>query len=220
VNERFAFDLDLAGRATVAGADEAGRGCLAGPLVAAAVCFDYAALDDADFAALERLDDSKKVLKVRRAALYEEILRRARQVVIVCCSAGTIDRDGLHRCNLGSLARAVEGIAPQPSVTLIDGFALPGCRRAHRAVVGGDGRSAAIAAASVVAKVTRDRLMLRLHARHPQYGFDRHVGYATTAHREAIVVHGVCELHRLSFASVAYRELGLTSDGAEPAENA
>jgi len=86
--------------------------------------------------------------------------------------------------------------------------------------VGGDGRSAAIAAASVVAKVTRDRLMLRLHARHPQYGFDRHVGYATTAHREAIVVHGVCELHRLSFASVAYRELGLTSDGAEPAENA
>ena len=220
MNERFAFDLDLAGRATVAGADEAGRGCLAGPLVAAAVCFDYAALDDADFAALERLDDSKKVLKVRRAALYEEILRRARQVVIVCCSAGTIDRDGLHRCNLGSLARAVEGIAPQPSVTLIDGFALPGCRRAHRAVVGGDGRSAAIAAASVVAKVTRDRLMLRLHARHPQYGFDRHVGYATTAHREAIVVHGVCELHRLSFASVAYRELGLTSDGAEPAENA
>jgi len=220
VNERFAFDLDRAGRATVAGADEAGRGCLAGPLVAAAVCFDYAALDDADFAALERLDDSKKVPKVRRAALYEEILRRARQVVIVCCSAGTIDRDGLHRCNLGSLGRAVEGIAPQPSVTLIDGFALPGCRRAHRAVVGGDGRSAAIAAASVVAKVTRDRLMLRLHARHPQYGFDRHVGYATTAHREAIVVHGVCELHRLSFASVAYRELGLTSDGAEPAENA
>ena len=220
MNERFAFDLDRAGRATVAGADEAGRGCLAGPLVAAAVCFDYAALDDADFAALERLDDSKKVLKVRRAALYEEILRRARQVVIVCCSAGTIDRDGLHRCNLGSLGRAVEGIAPQPSVTLIDGFALPGCRRAHRAVVGGDGRSAAIAAASVVAKVTRDRLMLRLHARHPQYGFDRHVGYATTAHREAIVAHGVCELHRLSFASVAYRELGLTSDGAEPAENA
>jgi ribonuclease HII len=157
---------------------------------------------------------------VRRAALYEEILRRARQVVIVCCSAGTIDRDGLQRCNLGSLARAVEGIAPRPGVTLIDGFPLPGCRRAHRALVGGDGLSAAIAAASVVAKVTRDRLMLRLHARYPQYGFARHVGYATAAHREAIVAHGVCELHRLSFASVAYRELGLTSDGAEPAEHA
>jgi ribonuclease HII len=211
VNERFAFDLDLAGHVTVAGADEAGRGCLAGPLVAAAVSFDYAATDDADFAALDGLDDSKRVPKARRAALYDEILRRARQVVIVCCSAGTIDREGLHRCNLAALARAVEGIAPAPGVTLVDGFPLPGCRRAHLAVVGGDGRSAAIAAASVVAKVTRDRLMRRLHLSHPQYGFDRHVGYATAAHRDAIAVHGVCELHRLSFASAAYRQLGLTS---------
>lgn len=217
MNERFAFDLDLAGRAAVAGADEAGRGCLAGPLVAAAVCFDYAALDDADLAALDRLDDSKKVPKARRAALYDEILRRARQVVIVCCSAGTIDRDGLHRCNLGALARTVEGIVPQPGVTLVDGFALPGCRCAHRAIVGGDGRSAAIAAASVVAKVTRDRLMRRLHSSHPQYGFDRHVGYATAAHHDAIAAHGVCELHRLSFASVAYRQLGLTFEREEPA---
>ena len=216
MNERFAFDLDLAGRATVAGADEAGRGCLAGPLVVAAVSFDYAALDGADFAALDGLDDSKRVPKARRAALHDEILRRARQVVIVCCSAGTIDRDGLHRCNLAALARAVEGIAPQPSVTLVDGFPLPGCRRAHRAIVGGDGRSAAIAAASVVAKVTRDRLMRRLHLSHPQYGFDRHVGYATAAHHDAIAIHGVCELHRLSFASVAYRQLGLTFDGEEP----
>ena len=216
MNERFAFDLDLAGRATVAGADEAGRGCLAGPLVAAAVCFDYAAMDDADFAALDGLDDSKRVSKARRAALYDEILRCARQVVIVCRSPGTIDRDGLHRCNLAALARAVEGIAPAPGVTLVDGFPLPGCRRAHRAVVGGDGRSAAIAAASVVAKVTRDRLMRRLHLSHPQYGFDRHVGYATVAHHEAIAAHGICELHRLSFASVAYRQLGLTFEDEEP----
>jgi len=205
VNERFAFDVARAGGATLAGADEAGRGCLAGPLVAAAVCFDYAALDAADLAALERLDDSKKVSKALRAALYGEILRRGRQVVIVCCSAGTIDRDGLHRCNLEALARAVEGIAPEPGLTLVDGFILPVCARAHRAIVGGDGRSAAIAAASVVAKVTRDRLMGRLHLSHPQYGFDRHVGYATVAHREAIAAHGVCELHRLSFASAAYR---------------
>jgi ribonuclease HII len=217
LNERFAFDLDLAGRVTVAGADEAGRGCLAGPLVAAAVSLDYAALDDADFAALDRLNDSKKVPKARRAALYEEILRRARQVVIVCCSPGTIDRDGLHRCNLASLARAVEGLAPEPGVTLIDGFALPACRRTHRAIVGGDGRSAAIAAASVVAKVTRDRLMLRLHATHPHYGFDRHVGYGTVAHHDAIVAHGVCEHHRLSFASAAYRLSGLAPAGPGPA---
>ena len=217
MNARFAFDLELAGRATVAGADEAGRGCLAGPLVAAAVSFDYAALDDADFAALDGLHDSKRVPKARRAALYDEILRRARQVVIVCCSAGTIDRDGLQRCNLGALARAVEGIVPEPGVTLVDGFALPGCRRAHQAIVGGDGRSAVIAAASVVAKVTRDRLMRRLHLSHPQYGFDRHVGYATAAHHDAIAAHGVCALHRLSFASVAYRQLGLTFEREEPA---
>jgi len=216
VNERFAFDLDLAGRATVAGADEAGRGCLAGPLVAAAVSFDYAAMDDADFAALDGLNDSKKVPKARRAALYGEILRRARQVVIVCCSAGTIDREGLHRCNLAALARAVEGIAPEPSVTLVDGFPLPGCARVHRALAGGDGRSAAIAAASVVAKVTRDRLMRRLHLSHPQYGFDHHVGYATATHHEAIAAHGVCELHRLSFASLAYRQLGLRFEGHDP----
>ena len=217
MNERFAFDLDLAGRVPVAGADEAGRGCLAGPLVAAAVCFDYAVMDDADFAALEGLNDSKRVSRARRAVLYDEILRRAPQVVIVCCSTGTIDRVGLHRCNLGALARVVEGIAPAPGISLVDGFPLPGCRRAHRAIVGGDGRSAAIAAASVVAKVTRDRLMRRLHLSHPQYGFDRHVGYATAGHREAIVEHGVCELHRLSFASVAYRQLGLTFEGKGPA---
>ena len=216
MNERFAFDVDLAGHATLAGADEAGRGCLAGPLVTAAVCFDYAAMADADFAALDGLDDSKRVPAARRAALYEEILRRACQVVIVCCSAGTIDRDGLHRCNLAALTRAAEGVAPMPGATLIDGFPLPGCRRAHRAIVGGDGRSAAIAAASVIAKVTRDRLMWRLHLSHPQYGFDRHVGYATAVHREAIVEHGVCDLHRLSFTSLAYRQLGLTLEREGP----
>jgi ribonuclease HII len=216
VNERFSFDLDLAGRVTVAGADEAGRGCLAGPLIAAAVSFDYAVLDDADFACLDRLDDSKKVPQGRRAVLYDEILRRARQVVIVCCSARTIDRDGLHRCNLGALARAVERIAPAPAITLVDGFRLPGCSREHRAVVGGDALSAAIAAASVVAKVTRDRLMRHLHLGHPQYGFDRHVGYATAAHREAIIEHGVCDLHRLSFASVAYRQLAAADADREP----
>ena len=215
MNERFAFDLDLVGRAAVAGADEVGRGDQRAGEASAAVCFDYAVMDDADLAALDRLDDSKKIPKARRAALYDEILRRARQVVIVCVSAGTIDRDGLHRCNLAALSGAVEGIVPPPRVTLIDGFRLPGCRREHRAIVGGDGRSAAIAAASVVAKVTRDRLMRRLHLSHPQYGFDRHVGYATVAHHEAIAAHGVCALHRLSFASIAYRQLGLTFEREE-----
>lgn len=216
MNERFAFDVARAGGATLAGADEAGRGCLAGPLVVAAVCFDYSALDDAAFDALDGLHDSKRLTPARREALFVEVLRRARQVVVVCCSPGTIDREGLHRCNLGSLSGAVEAILPAAAVTLVDGFRLPGCRVPHEAVVGGDGRSAAIAAASVIAKVTRDRVMHRLHAAHPQYGFDRHVGYATRVHRDAIVAHGVCELHRLSFASVAYRQLGLALEEELP----
>ena len=213
MNERFAYDLDQAGQATMAGADEAGRGCLAGPLVAAAVCFDYATLGEADWAALEGLDDSKRLTRPRREALYEEILRRARQVVVVECSAGTIDRDGLNRCNLALLGRALECMEPEPSVALVDGFRLPGCRREHRAVVRGDHLSASVAAASVIAKVTRDRVMLRLHGSFPQYGFDRHVGYATVGHRRAIEEHGVCVHHRLSFASTAYAQLDLLAHG-------
>ena len=208
-NERFAFDLKLVGRGTLAGADEAGRGCLAGPLVAAAVCFDYASFDDADFAALDDLNDSKRLTPERRDELYSLVLSRARQAVVVACAPGTIDKRGLHVCNLASLARAIEAIEPAPDVALVDGFALRECARPHEAVVGGDGLSAGIAAASIVAKVTRDRLMATLHERFPEYGFDHHVGYATEVHHDAILEHGVCELHRMSFASVAYQQLGL-----------
>ena len=211
MNERFAFDLAAAGAegAAVAGADEAGRGCLAGPLVAAAVCLDYAVLGEADYEALAGLDDSKRLSAARREALYTEILARARQVVVVGFSSGTIDREGLHRCNLAALAAALEKLDPAPATALVDGFALPACRRPHRAVVGGDRRSAAIGAASIVAKVTRDRVMHALHLAYPEYGFDHHVGYATAAHQAAIVAHGVCALHRMSFDSVAYQQLGL-----------
>jgi ribonuclease HII len=147
--------------------------------------------------------------------LYAEILRRARQVAVVSCSPATIDGRGLHRCNLDGLGAALDALRPRPALCLVDGFRLPGYAGDHRAVVGGDGRSAAIAAASVVAKVTRDRLMLSLHDRHPEYGFDRHVGYATTAHRRAIEAHGVCELHRRSFASIAYRQLDLLAGAGD-----
>jgi len=208
-NTRFDFDLRLCAGGTVAGADEAGRGSLAGPLVAAAVCLDYARLSQEDFAALEALDDSKKLSRSARALLYREILRRARQVTVTCCSPRTIDRNGLHRCNLAALAAALAAIAPAANVALVDGFKLPEGAPPHQAVIGGDGRSAAIAAASIVAKVTRDRLMIVLHERYPSYGFDRHVGYATRMHQEAIAEHGVCELHRLSFASLAYDQLEL-----------
>ncbi len=209
MNQRFAYDAALAGGELVAGADEAGRGCLAGPLVAAAVCFDLARLSGADHVALAALDDSKKLTRRVREQLYGEILRCAGQVVVVSCSPTTIDGAGLHRCNIALLSRAVEALRPRPAVVLVDGFALPGCGCEHQQVIGGDGLSAAIAAASVIAKVTRDRVMTRLHDAYPQYGFDRHVGYATAAHQAAIVEHGVCVLHRRSFASVAYRQLGL-----------
>ena len=223
MNERFAFDLDRCGAATagggeagasparlrVAGADEAGRGCLAGPLVTAAVCFDYEGWGDADFAALERLTDSKRLTDVAREELYGEVLRRARRVVVVARSSAAIDERGLHVCNLEALAEALDGAGELACVALVDGFALPGCERPHEAVVGGDLRSAAVAAASVIAKVTRDRVMRRLHERYPQYGFDRHVGYATAYHQEMITVHGVCPLHRLSFDAVSFRQLGL-----------
>ncbi len=208
-NTRFDFDLGLCAGSTVAGADEAGRGSLAGPLVAAAVCLDYARLSQDDFAALEALDDSKKLSRPVRALLYREILRRARQVTVTCCSPRTIDRDGLHRCNLAALAAALAAIAPVANVALVDGFRLPQGAPPHQAVVGGDGRSAAIAAASIVAKVTRDRLMIAMHERFPSYGFDHHVGYATRVHQEAIAAHGVCDLHRLSFACTAYEQLEL-----------
>jgi ribonuclease HII len=212
MNERFAFDLEQCGAATsprVAGADEAGRGCLAGPLVTAAVCFDYSAWSDADFAALDALTDSKRLGEPVREALYGEVLRRARRVVVVARSNAAIDECGLQACNLGALAEALEGAHEPSCVALVDGFALPGCAVAHEAVIGGDACSAAIAAASVVAKVTRDRVMRRLHERYPAYGFDRHVGYATTYHQEMITLHGVCPLHRLSFDAVSYRQLGL-----------
>ena len=208
MNERFAFDLERGG-GLVAGADEAGRGCLAGPLVAAAVCFDYAALTDADFDALGRLNDSKQLSREAREALYDLVIAHARQVAVVACSAPSIDERGLHRCNLRALGAALECLAPRPALAFVDGFAVPDCTVPHEALIGGDTRSAAVAAASVIAKVTRDRVMLRLDEQYPAYGFARHVGYATAEHQEMITLHGVCHLHRRSFDAVSYRQLGL-----------
>jgi len=218
VNERFAFDLEKCGVAAVgatghdlrvAGADEAGRGCLAGPLVTAGVCFDYAGWTDDDYAVLDGLTDSKRLTEAARECLYGAVLRRARRVVVVARSSAAIDERGLHVCNLEALGEALERARDEACVALVDGFALPSCSVPHEAIVGGDLRSAAVAAASVVAKVTRDRVMRRLHERFPHYGFDRHVGYATAYHQEMITLHGVCPLHRLSFDAVSFRQLGL-----------
>ncbi len=205
-----AFDRAL-DAAFVAGADEAGRGCLAGPLVAAAVRFDYARLGPREVRALGGLNDSKQQTEAGREALYPVILRVASRVAIVSRSARTIDAGGLHRTNLAALGEALAQVDCPGCVCLSDGFPVghPGAR----AVVGGDGRSAAIAAASILAKVTRDRYMRRADALHPGWEFAAHVGYATPEHRAAIERRGISPLHRRSFQSIAYTQLGLEAFG-------
>jgi ribonuclease HII len=207
------FDRALEAR-FVAGADEAGRGALAGPLVTAAVLLDHERLRGAACAPLGPLDDSKRRTPDARVALYDAVLRCAERVAVVVVPAPAIDARGLHRCNLAGLARALDLLdAPPEAQLLVDGFRVP-LARVHRAVVDGDAKSAAIAAASIVAKVSRDRLMHRLHERYPEYGFDSHVGYTTPQHRTAVRRHGPCPLHRRSFASLAYHQLALLEEDA------
>jgi len=205
----FAFDRGLGSR-WVAGTDEAGRGCLAGPLVAAAVLIDYERLSHADRRALSGLHDSKQMSEERRLEMYPAVIRAAERVSVVVRSAAGIDRRGLHNTNLEALGVALERLTPgSETCCLVDGFSLPRCAVPHRAVVKGDATSAAIAAASVLAKVTRDRYMREAGGRHPGWGFEEHVGYSTPEHRAAIERLGVSPLHRMSFQSVAYSQLSL-----------
>jgi ribonuclease HII len=194
----------------VAGADEAGRGCLAGPLVAAAVLFDYESLTTADRRSLSGLHDSKQMKPEKRDELYPAVMRAALRVSVVIRCARGIDDRGLHVTNIEALSSALERLRPDPGATcLVDGFSLRDCGVPHRAVIEGDGTSAAIAAASVIAKVTRDRYMHCAGREHPGWGFEEHVGYSTPEHREAIERIGISPLHRRSFQSVAYSQLGL-----------
>jgi ribonuclease HII len=196
----------------VAGADEAGRGCLAGPLVAAAVLFDFDALGPRDVRALTALNDSKQHSPEGREALYPIVLRTATRVAVVSRCAGGIDARGLHRTNIAALREALLKVARDRDdvLCLSDGFAVGDLEgRAGKAIVDGDATSAAIAAASIVAKVTRDRFMHRADARHPGWEFATHVGYSTPEHRDAIQRQGVSPLHRMSFQSTAYQQLAL-----------
>ncbi len=201
----------------MAGADEAGRGCLAGPLVAAAVLFDLQRLRPADVRALGELNDSKQQTPAGRAQLFPVILRVAAKVAIVSRCAPGIDARGLHVTNLQALRDALERVGCHGSICLSDGFPVSKLQWEQRAVVGGDAKSAAIAAASVLAKETRDRYMRRADAAHPGWEFGQHVGYATPEHRQAIERIGVSPLHRLSFQSAAYQQLALVTPGAPPA---
>jgi ribonuclease HII len=137
------------------------------------------------------------------------VIRAAACVSVAVRSVRAIDSYGLHVSNLDALADCMRGVAADDATRLVDGFRLPACELEHTAVVDGDARSAAIAAASVIAKVTRDRYMHRVAALYPKWSFEGNVGYSTPEHREAIIRHGICPLHRRSFASVAYSQLGL-----------
>ena len=193
-------DLAL-GAPFVAGADEAGRGALAGPIVAAAVLLEPTALGDG---ALAGLNDSKRLSPARREALAGEILRVAHAVAVVSVSSAEIDEIGIQAANLGALSRALDLVAaPADATLLVDGFALPMQARPHRAVVKGDATSAAIAAASIIAKTTRDRVMEQLDSVSPGYGFGAHAGYGTAVHKEAITRLGPCRAHRHSFAPIS-----------------
>ncbi len=180
----------------IAGVDEAGRGPLAGPVTVAAVILDPTH-------PIAGLNDSKQLSERKREALYPLILERALAWRIEFVEADEIDRLNIQQATLTGMQRALEGLAITPQHALIDGNRIPNhlpCPAT--AIIGGDASEPAISAASILAKVSRDRRMLELHAHYPHYGFDRHKGYPSAAHRAALLTHGPCPEHRRSYAPV------------------
>jgi ribonuclease HII len=179
----------------VAGVDEAGRGPLAGPVVAAAVILD-------PLQPVAGLDDSKRLSAARREALYDQIREQALAWSIVQIPPAQIDELNILRATLLGMRQAVEGLSPAPRLVLVDGNRAPDLTCETRTIVGGDALEPAISAASILAKVERDRLMTEYHRRHPCYGFDCHKGYPTPDHLRRLAEFGPCEIHRKSFAPV------------------
>jgi ribonuclease HII len=209
--------LARAGFAPVAGIDEAGRGACAGPLVVAAVV-----LDPASIRRIPGLADSKLLTPQAREEAYVEVLRRAVDWHVVVIGADQIDAIGLHVCNVSGMRRAFAGLRTVPGYVLTDGFPVRGLGVPGLAVWKGDRVTASVAAASVLAKVSRDRMMRDLHERYPLYGFDRHKGYVTDDHVQALAEHGPSPVHRYSFVNVT-RVAGLVNPvdplaSADPAE--
>lgn len=198
----FGLEIELgAGRRRIAGVDEVGRGPIAGPVVCAAVVLDPANIPVG-------LNDSKKLSEKVRERLFAEICAGRHDVAIAIGSVARIDRTDIRAATLDTMRRAVRGLAEVPDHVLVDGVDVPpGLPCAGTAVTGGDGRSVSIAAASIVAKVVRDRLMTSAGEEHPGWGFEKHKGYGTAVHMEALARLGASPLHRRSFAPVA-RVLG------------
>lgn len=187
-------ELRAAGR-TVAGVDEAGRGCLAGPVAAGAVILDPGR-------PIRGLRDSKKLTEKRREELFAEIREKSVAWSVAMTGPGEIDRTNILRAALRAMEKAVAGLSVAPDFVLVDGNARISLAVEQKTVVGGDDRCASIAAASIVAKVTRDRLMKELETEYPGYGFSRHKGYPSKEHRESLRRLGPCPIHRKSFNGV------------------
>jgi len=176
----------------IAGVDEVGRGCLAGPVVAAAVVLDPDRYHPG-------IHDSKMVTALERERLYGVITRKALAWSVASAEPSEIDEINIHRASLEAMRRAVMALVPLPDLVLVDAFRIPELHMAQRGVIHGDRRCTSIAAASIVAKVTRDREMLLRHAEDPRYGYDHHKGYATAEHLAAVARHGYSPIHRRSF---------------------
>jgi ribonuclease HII len=206
----YGYERALArrGLSPVAGVDEAGRGACAGPLVVAAVVLG---------SEIDGLADSKLLVPARREVLHARIVDTARAVKVVVISSAEIDERGLHKCNIAGMRRAVAGLGCDLGYVLIDGFPVPGLPAPSLAVWKGDQVSACVAAASIVAKVTRDRIMTSLDDLYPQYGFAEHKGYVTVAHRRALAAHGPSPHHRFSFVTV--NSVVRSGPGSEMGEN-
>lgn len=176
----------------VCGIDEAGRGPLAGDVFAAAVVFDEGTV-------IEGINDSKKLTEKRREALFDEICAKARAYCIASASVDEIERLNILRADFLAMQRAYKGLGIKAGIVLVDGNQLPELDTQMKYVIKGDARSASIAAASILAKVSRDRYMKQMAEKYPQYGFDKHKGYGTKAHYAAVDEFGLCEIHRRSF---------------------
>jgi ribonuclease HII len=202
-------DAWKAGHRRVAGVDEAGRGPLAGPVVAAAVLFDAAFLEAESSGILAGLTDSKKLSAARREHFFSILSGTPHaRIGVGRADVAEIDDINILRATHRAMARALDQIQPLPDLALVDGLPVKGLPCPHTAIVGGDGLSLSIAAASVIAKVTRDRLMVELDRLHPGYGFAAHKGYGTRAHLDALRRLGPSPCHRRSFGPVRQMQLG------------
>ena len=191
-------ELRSSGIRRIAGVDEAGRGACAGPLVVAAVI-----LRDETATELSGVADSKTLTERERESLFSSILEFAEAYTLITIPPEEIDELGLHKCNIEGMRRAVNGLKVKPEYVLTDGYEIPGIPIPNLAIWKGDQVALSISAASIIAKVHRDRIMSELEIEYPGYGLARHKGYVTKAHSQALAVHGVSAIHRKSYANIA-----------------